>query len=72
LGSPRGESVENTPLASKEESELLSLLAQGENTVEVITRAQGIPPGKVTNLLLLLELKGFVRQAGGDVYLAAH
>ena len=71
-GSPRGESVESAPLVSKEENELLSLLSQGENTIEAITRSQGIPPEKVADLLLHLELKGLVRQAGGGVYLAAH
>ncbi|MEE9276118.1 MAG: hypothetical protein V3V62_12500, partial [bacterium] len=52
----------------KEEFDILSLLEQGENTVEDLTRAGGARPEAVSGALLQLELKGLVRQAAGGLY----
>lgn len=53
---------------SEEETALLELLRQGENTVEGITRARGLRPEVVAALLLQLELQGRIRQVEGGLY----
>lgn len=63
----RQESRETIP-PTAEEDQILSLLGPNELHVDEIVRRSKLDTAKVSSLLTLLEMKGFVRHLGGGVY----
>jgi DNA processing protein len=53
------------PLPEGEEHQLFSLLGSGPRHIDSLIRESGLDPGKVSSLLLALELKGLVAQWPG-------
>ena len=56
------------PNLTDDENALLTLLENGDNTIEGLTRQRGLPAQEVSSALLRLELEGLVRQTTSGMY----
>lgn len=56
------------PNLTDEESALLRLLENGDETIEGLTQKRGLPAQEVSSALLRLELEGLVRQTASGMY----
>lgn len=54
---------------SKEEEQLLALLLDGPRYADELVRQSGLEVSKTNSLLSLLELKGLIRNVGGNQYI---
>lgn len=59
----------NPPRLSGTEEQLYSLISEEEKNIEQIIQESGLPSGKVSSILLSLELKHLVKQLPGKFYL---
>jgi DNA processing protein len=58
--------------ANDEESRLLALLSHDPIHIDDLSRQSSLPAPTVASTLLMLELKGVVRQVGSMAYVLAH
>lgn len=63
--------VRQTVPPDPQEAEVLALLSTEPRHVDELTRLAALPPGQVTSLLTIMELKGMVRQAAPLSYVRA-
>lgn len=70
LSSEKSEAAKATPHPNltDDENALLTLLENGDNTIEGLTRQRGQPAQEVSSALLRLELEGLVRQTTSGMY----
>ncbi|MBI4999893.1 DNA-protecting protein DprA, partial [Candidatus Gottesmanbacteria bacterium] len=51
-----------------EEESILKILADGQRHIDEVVRISGMETGKVASLLILMEIKGKVKNLGGMIY----
>ncbi len=60
--------VSEPPLLSSEESSVFKALGQYPVHIDDLVRKMSMEPGKLSSILLMLELKGIVRQSPGKIF----
>ena len=64
--------IKKTNGATSEESLILSALKEGALDVDEIIKRTALSAPKVASLLTVLEIKGKIRNLGGNIYAVSH